>query len=734
MNDFTYAVDADGVATITWDVVEKSMNVMSMAGFSELEGMIDRALGDSAVKGVILTSGKKDFAGGMDLNVIARMKADGGAEPAKSLFAGIMAIHTFLRKIERAGMDPKTLKGGKPIVAAMPGTGLGIGFELPLACHRIFVADNPKAKIGLPEIQVGIFPGAGGTTRLIRKLGAMVAAPFLLEGKLSDPKQAKANGLIDEVVAPEALLARAKEWVLAATDADLVKPWDAKGYKMPGGNPYHPAGYMTFVGANAMVMGKTMGVYPAAKALMQAVYEGALVPFDVALRIEARNFVATLINPSSTAMIRSLFINKEALEKGANRPAAPDQTVKKLGVIGAGMMGAGIAYVSALAGIEVVLIDAAQESADRGKAHSADLLDKGIQRRSMTVEKKAEVLARINATTDYAALAGVDLVVEAVFEDPRVKAEVTAKVEAVVGADCIYASNTSTLPISGLAQASARPDQFIGIHFFSPVDRMALVEIIKGHATGDRAVAKALDFVRQIRKTPIVVNDARYFYANRCILPYTNEGIRMVAEGVAPALVENAARLVGMPVGPLQLTDEISIDLGIKIAKATKAALGDDYPDDDVDAVIYALADQGRMGRKAKAGFYAYDTAGKREGLWEGLADKWPVAEVQPDLVTVQHRLLMSQVLEAVRALEEGVLTDIREGDVGAILGWGFAPWSGGPFSWLDIIGAAKAVEICDGLEAQFGKRYAAPALLRDLAATGEGFYDRFGSSRKSAA
>ena len=476
-----------------------------------------------------------------------------------------------------------------------------------------------------------------------------------------------------------------------------------------------------------------MGVYPAARALMQAVYEGALVPFDAALRVEARNFVSVLLNPSSSAMIRSLFINKEALEKGANRPAAPDQTVRKLGVIGAGMMGAGIAFVAALAGIEVVLIDAAQEAADRGKAHSADLQDKAIQRRASTPEKMAEVLGRITATTDYAALAGVDLIVEAVFEDPSVKAEVTAKVLAVVPADCIFASNTSTLPISGLAKVSPKPDQFIGIHFFSPVDRMALVEIIKGEKTGDVAVAKALDFVRQIRKTPIVVNDARFFYANRCILPYTNEGIRMVAEGVEPALVENAARLVGMPVGPLQLTDEISIDLGIKIAKATKAALGADYPDDDVDAVVFALAGQGRLGRKAKAGFYAYDAAGKREGLWDGLAKAWPIAAVQPDLVTVQHRLLMAQVLEAVRALEEGVLTDIREGDVGAILGWGFAPWSGGPFSWLDIIGAGRAVEICDGLQAAHGKRFAAPALLRDLAASGQGFYDRFGGRKVAA-
>jgi 3-hydroxyacyl-CoA dehydrogenase / enoyl-CoA hydratase / 3-hydroxybutyryl-CoA epimerase len=641
---------------------------------------------------------------------------------AGAIFDGVMTMHKVLRKIERAGMDPKTLKGGKPIVAALPGTALGIGLELPLSCHRIIAADNPKAKIGLPEIMVGIFPGAGGTTRLTRKMGAMMAAPYLLEGKLSDPKSAKAAGLIDEVVPAEDLLSRAKEWILAATDADLVKPWDAKGYKMPGGAPYSANGFMTFVGASAMVLGKTMGVYPAARALLSAVYEGALVPFDVALKIEARHFTSVLMNPSSSAMIRSLFINKEALEKGANRPAVGDETVKKLGVIGAGMMGAGIAYVSANAGIAVVLIDADQAAADRGKAHSESLLDKGIQRRKVTPEKKAEVLSRITATTDYAALAGCDLIVEAVFEDPKVKAEVTARVEAAVGPDCIYASNTSTLPISMLAKASARPAQFIGIHFFSPVDKMNLVEIIKGKETGDRAVAKALDFVRAIRKTPIVVNDARFFYANRCIIPYINEGIRMVAEGVEPALIENAAKLVGMPLGPLQLVDETSIDLGVKIAKATKAAMGDAYPDGAVDEVLFWMADQGRMGKKSNSGFYSYDAAGKREGLWDGLAAKFPHAK-DPELHEVQHRLLMAQTLEAVRALEDGVLTDIREGDVGAILGWGFAPWSGGPFSWLDIIGAPRAVEICDHLTKTYGARFTPPQLLRDMAAKGETFY-----------
>lgn len=727
MTDFTMQKDAEGVAIITWDVPGKSMNVLSLDGAAELDALIDEALADDAVKGIVITSGKKDFAAGMDLNVIAAMK-DGGAQ---AVFDGIMGLHHALRKIELAGMDPKTKTGGKPIASALPGTALGIGLELPLATHRIFAAENPKAKIGLPEIMVGIFPGGGGTTRLVRKLGAMGSAPFLLEGKLSDPARAKAAGLIDEVAADPVAAARA--WVLQAGDADLVKPWDAKGYKMPGGEPYHPAGFMTFLGASAMVHGKTLGVYPAAKALLSAVYEGAMVPFDTALKIEARWFTNVLMNPSSTAMIRSLFINKEALEKGANRPEAPDQRVRKLGILGAGMMGAGIAYVSAMAGIEVVLIDAAQDAADRGKAHSADLLDKAVSRRKATEEKKAEVLARITATTDYAALAGCDLVVEAVFEDPKIKAEVTARAEAAIPADAIFATNTSTLPISDLARASSRPDQFVGIHFFSPVDKMALVEIIKGKRTGPRAVAKALDFVRQIRKTPIVVNDARFFYANRCIIPYINEGIRMVAEGVSPTLVENAAKLMGMPLGPLQLVDETSIDLGVKIAKATRAALGDAYPDDAVDAVIFRLADQGRLGRKAKAGFYDYDEGAKRQGLWPGLATEWPEADQQPDLTELQHRLMFAQSLEAVRALQDGVLEDIREGDVGAILGWGFAPWTGGPFGWLDMLGAARAVEIAEGLARKFGPRFAAPQLLKDMAAKGESFYGRVSTGKQAA-
>ena len=377
MTDFTYDVHDDGVAVITWDVPGKSMNVLTREAFSLFEGFLDQALSDDRVKGIVITSGKDSFAGGMDLNVLANIKAEAGADPAPALFDFIMNGHRILRKIERAGMDPKTLKGGKPVACAIPGLCAGIGTEIALACHRRFMADTPKGRIGLPEILVGLFPGAGGTTRYSRMVGAMAAAPVLLEGKMLEPARAKSAQLVDDVVPAAELLDKAREWVLSATDADIVKPWDQKGYKMPGGEPYHPAGFMTFVGASAMINGKTQGVYPAASALLSAIYEGAMVLFDTALRIEARYFTQILMDPTSSAMIRSLFINKEALEKGANRPDVTDQRVSRVGVLGAGMMGAGIAYVSANAGIDVVLIDQNQDAADKGKAYSAGILDKG---------------------------------------------------------------------------------------------------------------------------------------------------------------------------------------------------------------------------------------------------------------------------------------------------------------------------------------------------------------------
>ncbi|MCL6284063.1 3-hydroxyacyl-CoA dehydrogenase NAD-binding domain-containing protein [Ruegeria sp. 2012CJ41-6] len=732
MTDFKYDVDADGVAIITWDAVGKSMNVLTREAYGEFDGFVEQALADDAVKGIVITSAKKDFAGGMDLNTLATIREEAGDEPAKALFDFTMAGHRVLRKLERAGMELKTNKGGKPVACAINGTCAGIGTEIALACHHRVMTDNPKSKIGLPEILLGIFPGGGGTIRYSYMVGAMAASPVLLEGKMMDPAKAKAAKMVDELSADP--LEAARQWVLNAKDEDIVKPWDAKGYKMPGGDPYHPAGFGTFVGASAMVNGKTQGAFPAAKALLSAIYEGALVDFDTALKIEARWFTNVLMNPSSSAMIRSLFINKQALEKGAVRPAGvADQRVKKVGVLGAGMMGAGIALVSAQAGIEVVLIDRDQAAADKGKAYTEAHLDKGIKRGKATPEKKEAMLSLITATPDLAALEGCDLIVEAVFEDTAVKAEMTKKVEAVIPEDCIFASNTSTLPITDLAKASSRPEQFIGIHFFSPVEKMLLVEIIKGRETGDRAVAKALDYVRQIRKTPIVVNDARFFYANRCIIPYINEGLRMITEGVSPALIDNAATQLGFPVGPIQLNDETSIDLGAKIARATKEALGDDYPENPADELIFWLEDLGRLGRKANAGFFEYDEKGKRLGYWEGLGEKYPLAEDQPDLTEVQERLMFAQVLEAVRALEENVLMDIREGDVGAVLAWGFAPWSGGPLSWLDIIGTPYAAERCDQLTAAYGDRFACPQLLRDMAAKGQSFYGRFDPEAKAA-
>ncbi|WP_170387339.1 3-hydroxyacyl-CoA dehydrogenase NAD-binding domain-containing protein [Ruegeria atlantica] len=733
MTDFTLSKDADGVAFITWDAQGKSMNVLTREAFQEVSQLIDQALNDDEIKGVVITSGKEgSFAGGMDLNTLATIREEAGDEPAQALFDFVMGGHHILRKMELAGMDPKTKKGGKPIACAINGTCAGIGTEIALACHHRVMTSNPKAKIGLPEILLGIFPGGGGTMRFSRMVGAMAAAPVLLEGKMMDPKKAKGAQLIDALA--DDPVAAAKEWALNAKDADLVKPWDAKGYKMPGGAPYHPAGFMTFVGANAMVNGKTQGAFPAAKALLSSIYEGALVDFDTALKIEARWFTNILMNPSSSAMIRSLFLNKEALEKGAVRPKdVPDQRVKKVGVLGAGMMGAGIALVSAQAGMEVILIDRDQEAADKGKTYSESYMDKGIKRGKATPEKKEALLARITATPNLEHLKGCDLIIEAVFEDPGVKAEMTKKVEAIIPEDCIFASNTSTLPITDLAKASVRPEQFIGIHFFSPVEKMFLVEIIKGKETGDRAVAKALDYVRQIKKTPIVVNDARFFYANRCIIPYINEGVRMIAEGVNPVLIDNAARQLGFPVGPIQLTDETSIDLGAKIARATKAAMGDAYPESPSDDLIFWMEEQGRLGRKSNAGFFDYDEKGKRVEYWKGLQEKYPHAEDQPDLIEVQERLMFAQVLEAVRALEEGVLEDIREGDVGAILGWGFAPWSGGPLSWLDIIGTPYAAERCDQLTEAYGERFACPPLLREMAEKGQSFYGRFNPAAKAA-
>ncbi len=723
MKSFQFERDSDGIALIAWDCPGLRMNVMSWDCLQEMSELFDRAFADPEVRGIVLTSGKPHFAGGMDLDLLARIKVQANGDKAKGVFRGVMGFHRVLRKIERAGMVPKTGKGGKPVAAALPGTGVGIGYEIPIACHRIFAADNPNARIGLPEIKVGLFPGAGGTTRLVRRLGVMAAAPLLLKGSTPDPQKALALGTIDEVTPPEKLLERAKEWVLSASPDDIVKQWDRKGWRLPGGRPYDKQGFMTFAAASAMLSAETSGVYPAANALMSAIYEGCLVPFDSALEVEARWFTKVILDSSSTNMIQTLFLDKKTLERGLRRPASVERAAfSRIGVVGAGMMGSGIALVAAQAGIDVTLLDRDADAAEGGKDRAAGILSREVKRKRVTKEDSQEALGRIRPSCDYRDLAGSDLVIEAVFEDPGLKAKVIADIGASAGETCVIATNTSTLPVTELAKNAPSADRFLGMHFFSPVHRMMLVEIIRGGASGDAAVARALDFTARIRKTPIVVNDARFFYTNRCIIPYLNEGIRMVGEGVTPALVENAAKHSGMPVGPLQLIDETSIELGVSIAKATKAAMGDAYMDQDVDDVMHTLVSCGRMGRKANAGFYDYGNGGRRQGLWPGLRRHFASLEKQPSVETVRSRLLLVQALEAVRALQDGVLTDVREGDVGAVLGWGFAPWSGGPFSWLDLLGAGPAVALCDDMRNRFGARFAAPQLLRAKAASGERF------------
>ena len=725
MSDFIFSKDKDNIISITWDVKDKSMNLLTLSGMESLESCINQALADADAQGIIIGSAKKDFSGGFDLNILNSMRDESSKSFSKVAFDTIMRLHSILRKLELGGRDKKANKKALPVVWASEGISAGIGTEIALACHRRIISNTSRSKIGLPEIKVGLFPFGGGTTRIMRMLGAMSASPILLEGKMFSASEAKSIGIVDETCTQNELIEQAKKWILNAPDSETFKPWDVKGYKTPGGGPYHPAGFQTFAGASALVHSKTQGVYPAHKALMSAAYEGLLVPFETALKIEARWAVKLLNTPSTLNMVRSLFLNKTALEKGAVRPTnIGNQTVKKIGILGAGMMGSGIAYVSTMARMEVVLIDSTDELARKGKAQVEFILKEGIKRRKTTIDESNSALSRIQATSSLEALSDVDLVIEAVFEDLKVKSDITKAAEKFTQKDCIFASNTSTLPISQLAKSSKSQKNFIGIHFFSPVNKMNLVEIIKGKETGETAICTAIDYVAKIRKTPIVVNDARFFYANRCIIPYINEGVRMVGEGIKPALIENAARQLGMPVGPLQLIDETSIDLANQIATATKAALGTNYTDSTSDEVLAVMVKEGRLGRKSKAGFYHYDDAGKRLELWHGLSKKWSVAENQPEAEIVKNRLALIQVLEAVRAYEEKVLTDIREGDVGAILGWGCLPWAGGPFGWLDLIGASKVIDICDNFSVSFGDRFKVPKIIETLAKHNSTFYE----------
>ncbi|MGB8282058.1 MAG: 3-hydroxyacyl-CoA dehydrogenase NAD-binding domain-containing protein, partial [Pseudolabrys sp.] len=687
MANFKLDVDGDGIAVITWDMADRSMNVITTGVIEELGALVDKVAADSAIKGAVATSGKDAFCGGADLTMLEGMGAvfanlvrtKGEEAAAAFVFDESRKLSQVYRRLETSG---------KPWVCALNGTAMGGGFEFALACHYRVATDNPRTRLGLPEIKVGLFPGAGGTQRVARMLPPADALQFLLKGEQLKVDRAKAMKLIDAVVPQGDLIKAAKDWIKAGGKAKA--PWDTEGFRLPGGPVYSKAGMMTFPAANAIYRRETYDNYPAARAILQVVYEGLQVPFDTALRIESRWFAKILRSPEAAAMIRSLFVSMQELNKGARRPAnEPPMSLKKIGVVGAGFMGAGIAQVSAAAGLQVVMIDRDQETAEKGKAALHKALSDRVMKGRMKGAERDEWLARILPTADYAALKDCDLVIEAVFEDRKVKSEVIAKIQAVIGDKAIFASNTSTLPISSLASEFKDPARFIGIHFFSPVDRMMLVEIILGKQTGSKALAAALDYVRGIRKTPIVVNDSRGFYTSRVVGTYIREGHLMLTEGVPAAMIENVGRMAGMPVGPLALNDEVAVDLAWKILKATEADLGAKAIDARQKTLLREMVEKrGRFGRKNGKGFYDYPANGPKK-LWPELVD-FQLKQLDPDKIDIEElklRLLGIQALETSRCFEEKVLTDVREADVGSILGFGFAPFSGGTLSWIDMMG-----------------------------------------------
>ncbi|MGV2974786.1 3-hydroxyacyl-CoA dehydrogenase NAD-binding domain-containing protein [Roseibium alexandrii] len=720
--NFTIETDEDGIALITWDMPEKSMNVIDLSVMEELDAVVDQVVGDDAIKGAVITSGKNAFSGGADLTMLEGLLKDFHVQRAKDPEAAAKALFEGSRKLTLVYRKLETC--GKPFVAAVNSTSMGGGTELALACHAR-VADE-DLKMGLPEVKVGLFPGAGGTQRVMRMADGQQGMQFLLQGKTLRAPQAKQLKLVDEVTQSKKLVAAAKKILKAGIDP--VKPWDKKGFKLPNGNIYSPAGFQFWPAANAIYRRETFDNYPGARYLLYAVVEGLQLPMDLALQVESRYFAKVLQTPEAANMIRSLFVSMQELNKGARRPI--DQrpnNIKKVGILGAGFMGAGIAYVTAQAGINVVLIDRDQEAADKGKAHTEDLLSKAVKRGRSTEDKKAKILSRIQATADYEELADCDLVIEAVFEDREIKKTVTEKAEAAMKSRAIYASNTSTLPITSLAQASKRPKNFIGIHFFSPVDKMMLVEVIMGKRTSDRALAMALDYIKAIKKTPIVVNDSRGFYTSRVVMTYIREGLMMLADGIPAPMIENAGKMAGMPVGPLSLGDEVALDLAWKIVSATRKDLGVKYVEGPLDNILEEMVvKRERFGRKNGKGFYDYN--GKDKSLWPGIPDVvgQPKSADSFNIEELKQRLLVMQALESARIFEENCLTDVREADVGSILGFGFAPYTGGTLSYIDMMGTTAFVELCKKFTRKWGPRFKPNKLLREMAKNNETFYGRF--------
>ena len=711
LNHFSAESD-NGIITVTIDQADRKMNVIG-DGFTESFATVaDSFIKDDSAKGMILTSAKESFVVGADIDSLADIKT---AEQAFDLAEN---LKSSLRKLETAG---------KPVVAAMTGTALGGGLEIALACHYRIAVDSPKTKLGLPEVKLGLLPGGGGTQRLPRLVGIQKALEMMTQGSELRPQAAKDIGLIDAVASDQAdMLAQAKEWIKA--NPNVQQPWDKKGFKIPGGDSKNPKVVPMFSIAPAMANQKSHGNYPAITHIMSCVFEGCMVDIDTGLEIESRYFAACVLSPESKNMINTLWTQLNSIKKGQSRPDGFERyKTKKVGVLGAGMMGAGIAYVSAKAGMDVVLLDRDIESADKGKDYSTKILDKAISRGRSTPEKKQALLGKIKTTVSYDDLEGCDLVIEAVFENREIKAKCTQQSEAVISESAVYASNTSTLPITGLATASKRPNQFIGLHFFSPVDKMPLVEIIMGEKTDDETLAKVFDYVLQIGKTPIVVNDSRGFYTSRVFATYVTEGIAMLGEGVHPRSIEVAGMKSGMPMPPLALQDEVSLDLVMHITEQTKkdlAAEGIDMPEHPSMPVLNIVGkEHERLGKKVGKGFYDYPENGEKH-LWSELTNLFPpVAEqlLQQDLV---DRLMFIQVNESAKCYEEDVVRSVADTNVGSIFGWGFAPQHGGTLQFVNAMGAAKFVARSRELAEKYGDRFEPAQILVEMAEKGEEFTD----------
>lgn len=707
-----YEQDEQGIVTLTMDMNGRSANVLNEQFFAALEETLHKLASDGSVKGVILTSGKKLFMAGADIDTMF------ASNDPQVHFDGSQAIKALFRRLETLG---------KPVVAAINGTALGGGFELALACHYRIALDDDRIQLGFPEVGLGLLPGAGGVVRTGRLIGLQNALEWLSQNKKYSPKQAVQAGMIHAVASDMGdMLAQARAWIAANPNAKA--PWDAdKRYKIPGGSPSQPHIAQLLAIAPAVVRKETRGNYPAPHAIMSALVEGAQVDFETACRIESRYFTKLATGQVSKNMIAAFWTQLNQIKKGGSRPSAiPLQTTKKVGVLGAGMMGHGIAYVSAYAGMEVVMADATPEQAAAGKAKIAAIMERRVRQGRMAQGEMDEILGRVRETAVYDDLRDCDLIIEAVFENRDLKAKVTQMAEAVMDPAGVFASNTSTLPITGLAKASVRPEKFIGLHFFSPVHKMQLVEIIVGEQTDDETLAKAFDYVQAIRKVPIVVNDSRGFYTSRVFGTWTNEGMAMLAEGQHPHAIEMAGMQAGMPVGPLALMDEVSLSLAAHVRDQTIKDLAgtDEAGKLAVAHPAFAVLDKmlalGRPGRAAGAGFYEYGGAEKR--LWPELAEIFMDGQPQLSQQEMMDRLLFIQAIETVRCLEEGVLRSVADANLGSIFGWGFAPFHGGTLQFINAYGLDKFVARAQELAAAYGSRFAPPQMLQEMAAAGQTF------------